>query len=77
MTKMTKKDKVRQHLEWGKTLTQIEALKRYGSMRLSSIIFDLKHKEGMDIVTEMVTENNSTFARYKINEGEKQKTMFD
>ena len=37
---------VRDHLQRGKTITPLEALREYGSLRLSAIIFNLK-KEGM------------------------------
>lgn len=49
----TQKRAIRAHLLEGKHITQLEALRRYGALRLSAIIFDLR-KEGMDIVTEKI-----------------------
>lgn len=55
--------------EWlaeGKALTPIEALNLFGSMRLSSIIHDLR-KYGAIIETETVEgKNGSRYARYVV-----------
>lgn len=48
---------VRKHLEEGKSITPLEALKRYGCFRLSSVIFDLRH-DGMNIRTDWKTLRN-------------------
>ena len=48
MAKITKKQKVLEHLLKGLTLSPIEAFNRYKTMRLSAIIFDLK-KDGYPI----------------------------
>ena len=42
MARVTKKKKVLEHLLKGLTLSPLEAFKRYKTMRLSAIIFDLK-----------------------------------
>lgn len=42
---------VRTWLLEGKTITQLEALNRFGSLRLSAIVFDLR-EEGLPIITE-------------------------
>lgn len=42
---------VRNYLLQGNSITQLEALNLFGSLRLSAIIFNLR-KEGMDIVME-------------------------
>lgn len=47
----TQKSAVRQHLLDGKSITPLEALKLYGSLRLSAIIFDLR-EEGLPIEME-------------------------
>jgi hypothetical protein len=44
---------VRAWLLEGKTITQLEALNRFGSLRLSAIIFDLR-EEGLPIITEKI-----------------------
>lgn len=49
----TQKRAIRAHLLKGKHITQLDALRLYGALRLSAIIFDLR-KEGMDIVTEKI-----------------------
>ena len=60
---LTKKARVKAHLEiWG-SITPLEALHEYGSFRLSAIIYVLK-REGMMVDTEMVSERGSTFAKY-------------
>lgn len=47
----SQKANVRAHLLDGKSITQFEALRLYGCLRLSAIIFDLR-EEGMRIETE-------------------------
>ena len=49
----TQKSMVRAWLLDGNTLTPLEALNRFGSLRLSAIIFDLR-EEGLPIVTEKI-----------------------
>ena len=48
MARITKKQKVLEHLLKGLTLSPIEAFNRYKTMRLSAIIFDL-NKDGYPI----------------------------
>lgn len=50
---MSQKARVREWLNDGHSITQLEALSLFRSLRLSAIIFDLR-EEGMDIVTEML-----------------------
>lgn len=47
----TQKSVVRQHLLDGKSITQLEASRLCGSLRLAAIIFDLR-EEGLPIETE-------------------------
>lgn len=49
----TQKSMIRRHLLEGKSITQLDALRLYGALRLSAIIFDLRD-EGLDIVTEII-----------------------
>lgn len=59
---------VARHLQEGKSITPLEALTMYGAFRLSAIIFDLKNEEGMDIRTDMVTDDEGRrYARYSLN----------
>ena len=57
------------HLQSGKVITPLEALRLYGCFRLGARIFDLKNK-GYAISTEMVSENGKRFARYSLIGGE-------
>lgn len=63
--KMTQKERVLNHLERGNNLTQLQALNRFGCMRLASIVNKLKN-EGHKIQTEMVynKRNGKTYASY-------------
>ena len=55
------------HLKEGKTITPLEALKLYGSFRLSARIYDLR-KGGMAISERtFVTENKKRVSQYYIN----------
>lgn len=47
----TQKANVRAWLLKGNAITQLEALRRFGSLRLSAIIFELR-EEGLPIITE-------------------------
>lgn len=49
----SQKSMVRAWLLKGNTLTPLEALKRFGTLRLSAIIFVLR-EEGLPIVTEKI-----------------------
>ncbi len=52
-------------LKEGKTVTALEAFKLCGSLRLSSIIFNLRER-GYNIHTEMVTRNKKRIAEYSL-----------
>jgi len=60
---MTTKEKIRKHLEKGKSITPIEALNKFGCFRLAARIHDLRD-EGMLIKTEKVTTKGKTYAKY-------------
>ena len=49
----SQKKLIREHLLKGKHITQLDALKLYGALRLSAIVFDLR-KEGLPIVMEKI-----------------------
>lgn len=73
---MTQNEMIRKYLEAGHSLTQIEALNRFGCFRLATRIFELK-KSGMRIKTETV-ENKSTgkrYARYRLVKEEDEKLV--
>lgn len=48
-----------------RTLTPLEALQGCGCLRLAARILDLK-AQGHNIVREMVTDGEKTFARYRL-----------
>ena len=50
--KVTKLQKVLEHLQQNGTITSIEAIELYGATRLSDIIFNLR-KRGYNIETKM------------------------
>lgn len=63
----TQKSNVRAWLLDGKTITPLEALRMFGSLRLSAIIFRLR-EEGLPIVTEKIQVSpKKRVAQYYIN----------
>lgn len=58
----TQKESILRHLKERGSITPMEALKLYGSFRLSGQIYKLKRHH--DIVTERVFENGVQYARY-------------
>lgn len=46
---MNKTLAVKNHLEERGTITSLEAIQKYGATRLSAIIYNLRHKYGMEI----------------------------
>lgn len=68
--KTTQTNAVLEHLKKGKEISQLEATKRYGALRLGAIIFNLR-KEGYQISTRRVHApnrygNSSNYAVYKL-----------
>jgi len=61
----TQKNEIRKYLEKGKSITAIEALRRFGCFRLAARISNLKD-EGMDIRTEIVCRDKKRFAKYTL-----------
>lgn len=57
---------IRQHLESGKPITPLDALDKFGCMRLGARIYDLVHDYGMPIVTRMIEHNGKRFAEYSL-----------
>lgn len=71
MAKPTQKERLLADLQKGLSITPLDALKWYGSFRLSGLIFQLK-AEGWDIRTEIVTQNRKHFAKYSLNNAKQQ-----
>tara|TARA_R100000008_G_C3546671_1_gene147952 strand:- start:11 stop:331 length:321 start_codon:yes stop_codon:yes gene_type:complete len=70
MKKKTKHQKIKDHLESGKSITSWQAIQEYNVTRLASVIYYLK-KEGLLIQTKNITEKNSSgetvkYAKYKL-----------
>lgn len=57
---------IRKHLESGRTITALEALRLYGCLRLSGRIYELVHDKGMNIHSEMVERNGKRVAQYSL-----------
>ena len=67
---MTQNDRILRHLEDYGSITQMDAIRDYGIMRLASRVNDLR-REGHPIVTEVVTWKNrygepTRWARYRM-----------
>lgn len=72
------KTAVREHLEAGLTITQLDALKIFGTSRLSAPICELRHKHDLNIKTSTIqvlaaidkeTEHTSPIAVYWLKAG--------
>ena len=63
--KLSKTQKLLNHMLKGKTINGRQALTRFGIYRLSSVIFNWR-KKGFDIETNMITRLGVTYAVYKI-----------
>lgn len=62
---MTQYDKIKQHLEAGNAITQLDAFTRFGCLRLAAVIHLLKFDYNMPIDSETVrTANGSFVSRY-------------
>lgn len=63
---MTQAQRILIYLKTGKTLTPLEALKKFGCFRLAARISDLR-SQGHTIWTNYITKDNKTFAAYKLS----------
>lgn len=57
--------RIREHLEDGYSITSLEALEMFGTLRLSGRIHDLR-SSGMDIKTERVNKGGKWVAEYSL-----------
>ncbi len=62
---MSKTDRLSSWLRAGRSITPVEALNRFGAMRLAARVHELRQR-GMPIVTERVTRNVAHVARYRM-----------
>lgn len=51
----TQENLVLQHLKEHGSITSMEAINLFGATRLSAIIYNLRHKNGCDILTNLET----------------------
>lgn len=65
MEKETQTAIILERLKDGEKITALTAFKMCGSLRLSSIIFNLRER-GYNIHTEMVTRNKKRVAEYSL-----------
>jgi hypothetical protein len=62
---MTQNQQIKSYLEKGKSITPIDALNKFGCFRLAARINELR-KDGLNIVTKIVTKEGKTYASYKL-----------
>ena len=62
---MSKTAAVLAHLKKGKTITSWQAFEKFRATRLADIIFKLRNC-GHDISTEMIEDNETRYARYRL-----------
>ena len=66
---MTQKQRILNHLLTGKTLTPIQALTKYNSLRLAAVVFELK-RNGYKVKTELINvgtkKQSKLVAKYSI-----------
>ena len=72
---MTQSEAILKHLKSGDTITSLEALQKYGCLRLAAVIHSLR-KEGFDVGTEMVDVNGKTIAEYSLLNEPVQQELF-
>ena len=65
MLKKSQKENILEYLQIGNKITPLEALYKFGSFRLSAIIFELR-QEGFNIITHNKTVDGKTFAEYEL-----------
>lgn len=62
---MTQNESILEYLKAGNSLSPLEALEKFGCLRLGARIWDLE-KQGHKIKHDLVTEHGKTFSRYSI-----------
>jgi len=63
--KQSQQDRIINFLATGRSLTPLQALSRFGCMRLGARIWQLK-RDGHRIQAEMVRRKGKTFAEYRL-----------
>lgn len=67
----TKIARIKAHFLAGKSLTGWQAIKLFNCMRLAAVVYDLKRKHGMNIMTVIITDRGVNFASYRLAGGAK------
>lgn len=62
---MNQKQQIAKYLSKGKSITPMDALKKFGCFRLAARIADLRN-EGVNIATKIVTKEGKSYASYKL-----------
>jgi hypothetical protein len=62
---MNQKQQIAKYLSKGKTITPMDALKKFGCFRLAARIADLRN-EGLNIATKIVTKEGKSYASYSL-----------
>ena len=70
---MNKTNKVIEHLKLHGSITSLQAIELYGATRLSAIIYNLRYKYGVNIVSERIEftdrfGSKSSYAKYVLVE---------
>lgn len=73
MSKITLQDRVLQYMKENGSITSWEAIREFGATRLSAIIYNLRYKEGLNIISKNVNGKNRygdpvSYARYFLEE---------
>jgi hypothetical protein len=67
MKRKSQREKIKEWLTNGKSITPIEALEMFGCFRLAAIVCLLREEDNMNIETKLVTNRYGTkYAKYKI-----------
>lgn len=64
----TQAQAIKAHLESGRSITPIDALRQYGCLRLGARIFDLR-KEGLPVQMRLIKQGNKHYAEYSTAKG--------
>ncbi len=66
--KKTQKDAIYEWLLNGNTITPLQALRMFGCLRLSAVIYTLRHKEGVPVNSDQPeASSGSPYSRYWID----------
>lgn len=65
MTYKAQSQMILEYMAQGHRISPLEALNKFGCLRLGARIYDLKN-EGHNIITEIVSENGKRYARYTL-----------